>query len=204
MKIEATDLTVQQTMITCNPTDWVKLYADDLYRFALIKVPDNGLAQDLVQETFLSALQAKEQFRGESSEKTWLMAILKNKIIDHFRKTKKDVITISIEEEKTGDSDPHHIFFNEKGHWRKEMAPKAWISEISSRQERIDFYSILRACMGKLTEMGRKIFNLKYLEEKESTEICKDLSITTSNYWVIIHRAKLQLRSCLEKNWFSN
>lgn len=204
MKVEATDLTVQQAMITCNPTEWVKLYADELYRFALIKVSDNGLAQDLVQETFLSALQAKEQFRGESSEKTWLMAILKNKIIDHFRKTQKAVSTISIEEEKTGDSDPHHIFFNEKGHWRKEMAPKAWISEISSRQERTDFYSILRACMGKLTDMGRTIFNLKYLEEKESTEICKDLSITTSNYWVIIHRAKLQLRSCLEKNWFSN
>lgn len=204
MRIEATDSTVQQSMITCNPTDWVKLYADELYRFALIKVSDNGLAQDLVQETFLSALQAKEQFRGESSEKTWLMAILKNKIIDHFRKTKKASITISIDEEKTSDSDPHHFFFNEKGHWRKEMAPKAWISEISSKQEQTDFYSILRACMDKLSDMGKKIFNGKYLEEKESGEICKDLSITTSNYWVIIHRAKLQLRGCLEKNWFSN
>lgn len=204
MRVEATDSTVQQSMITCNPTEWVKLYADELYRFAYIKVSDSGLAQDLVQETFLSALQAKEQFRGESSEKTWLMAILKNKIIDHFRKSRKASITISIDEEKTGDSDPHHFFFNEKGHWRKEMAPKAWTSEISSKQEQTDFYSILRACMGKLNEMGKKIFNLKYLEEKESAEICKDLSISTSNYWVIIHRAKLQLRSCLEKNWFSN
>jgi len=204
MRVEDTDSTVRQSMITCNPTAWVKLYADELYRFAIIKVSDNGLAQDLVQETFLSALQAKAQFRGESSEKTWLMAILKNKITDHFRKSKKAAITISIDEEKTGDSDPHHFFFTEKGHWRKEMAPKAWTSEISSRQEQIDFYSILRACMGKLTEMGKKIFNLKYLEEKESAEICKDLSITTSNYWVIVHRAKLQLRGCLEKNWFSN
>lgn len=204
MREEAADSTVQQSMITCNPTAWVKLYADELYRFAVIKVSDNGLAQDLVQETFLSALQAKEQFRGESSEKTWLMAILKNKIADHFRKSNKAAITISIDEEKTGDSDPHHFFFNEKGHWRKETAPKAWISEIGSKQEQTDFYSILRACMGKLNDIGRKVFNLKYLEEKESADICKDLSITASNYWVIIHRAKLQLRACLEKNWFSN
>ncbi|MGO4290945.1 sigma-70 family RNA polymerase sigma factor [Chitinophaga sp. RAB17] len=204
MRVEAADSTVHQSMIACNPTAWVKLYADELYRFAVIKVSDNGLAQDLVQETFLSALQAKEQFRGESSEKTWLMAILKNKIADHFRKSNKAAITISIDEEKTGDSDPHHFFFNEKGHWRKEMAPKAWVSEISSRQEQTDFYSILRTCMGKLNDIGRQVFNLKYLEEKESADICKDLSITASNYWVIIHRAKLQLRACLEKNWFSN
>ncbi|HEY9258019.1 sigma-70 family RNA polymerase sigma factor [Chitinophaga sp.] len=204
MRVEATDSTVQQSMVTCNPTEWVKLYADELYRFAFIKLSDSGLAQDLVQDTFLSALQATAQFRGESSEKTWLMAILKNKITDHFRKSGKVPITTSIDEEKTGDSDPHHFFFNEKGHWRKEMAPKAWVTEISSKQEQTDFYSILRACMDKLSEMGKKIFNGKYLEEKESTEICKELSITASNYWVIVHRAKLQLRGCLEKNWFSN
>lgn len=191
-------------MTTCNPAEWVKLYADDLYKFAVIRVSDSGLAQDLVQDTFLSALQAVAQFRGESSEKTWLMTILKHKIIDHFRASGKTAVTISINEEKTGDSDPHHLFFNEKGHWRKEMAPKAWIADINSKQEQTDFYSILRACMNKLNEIGKKVFNLKYLEEKESTDICKELSITASNYWVIIHRAKLQLRSCLEKNWFSN
>ncbi|MBO9732182.1 MAG: sigma-70 family RNA polymerase sigma factor [Chitinophaga sp.] len=186
-------------MATCNPDEWVKLYADDLYKFAVIRVSDSELAQDLVQDTFLSALQAAVQFRGESSEKTWLMAILKHKIIDHFRAAGKATVTVSIH-----DSDPHHLFFNEKGHWNKEMAPKAWISDINSKQEQTDFYSMLRACMNKLNEIGKKVFNLKYLEEKESTDICKELSITTSNYWVIVHRAKLQLRSCLEKNWFRN
>jgi RNA polymerase sigma-70 factor (TIGR02943 family) len=204
MKAAGANTTVQSSMITCNPTNWVKLYASELFRFASSKITDTALAQDLVQETFLSALQAQESFRGDSSEKTWLMAILKNKIIDHFRKSSKAAITISIDEEKAGDSDPHHYFFNEKGHWRKEMAPKAWISDINSRQEQIDFFSILRGCMNKLTGMGKKVFHLKYLEEKESAEVCKELAISTSNYWVIIHRAKLQLRSCLERNWFSN
>lgn len=204
MQVEKPITTVQQSMKMGNPAAWVKLYADDLYKFAVTKVSDNGLAQDLVQETFLSALQALEQFRGESSEKTWLMAILKNKITDHFRKFNKTAITISIEEDKTSDSDPHHFFFNEKGHWRKEMAPKAWITEISGQQDQVDFFTILRGCMGKLTSIGKAVFHLKYLEEKESADICKDLSISSSNYWVIIHRAKLQLRACLEKNWFSN
>ncbi|MBS0031545.1 sigma-70 family RNA polymerase sigma factor [Chitinophaga sp. 22321] len=204
MQVEKSPTTVQVSMTTANPTRWVKLYADDLFKFAVAKVADNGLAQDLVQETFLSALQALEQFRAESSEKTWLMAILKNKIIDHFRKSSKVPVTISIEEDKAGDSDPHHFFFNEKGHWRREMAPKAWVSGSSSQQDQVDFFTILRGCMNKLTSIGRKVFDLKYLEEKESADICKDLSISSSNYWVIIHRAKLQLRACLEKNWFSN
>ncbi|NLR57315.1 sigma-70 family RNA polymerase sigma factor [Chitinophaga polysaccharea] len=187
-------------MTTCNPTVWVKLYADELFKFACSRVSDTGLAQDLVQDTFLSGLQAMHQFRGESSEKTWLLAILKNKINDHFRMAGKAAITTLDMEAR----DQQLIFFNEKGHWRKEMAPRPWTTDINDKAEQADFFRILRTCMDKLTSLGKAVIQHKYLDEKKSADICKDLSLTSSNYWVIIHRARLQLRACLEKNWFSN
>ncbi|MFY0254522.1 sigma-70 family RNA polymerase sigma factor [Chitinophaga sp. 30R24] len=192
------------SITTCNPAEWVQLYADELFTFACMKVLDQGVAQDLVQDTFLSALQAREQFRGESSEKTWLLAILKNKIIDHFRRSNKNRIILSIDEGHSGDSDPRHFFFHENGHWRKEMAPQPWVQDSSYKQEQADFMNILRACIRKLSGIGKTVIHQKYLEEKRTADICNELSITSSNYWVIIHRAKLQLRACLEKKWFSN
>lgn len=187
-------------MATCNPTNWVKLYADELYKFACSRVSDSGLAEDLVQDTFLSGLQAMHQFRGESSEKTWLLAILKNKINDHFRTAGRIAIkTLDVE-----DPDPQLIFFNEKGHWHKEMAPRPWTTDSNDKAEQADFFRILRTCMDKLTSLGKAVIQHKYLDEKKSADICKDFSLTSSNYWVIIHRARLQLRACLEKNWFSN
>ncbi|SEW36194.1 RNA polymerase sigma-70 factor, ECF subfamily [Chitinophaga arvensicola] len=201
MQVEDRHTTVQKSMTSCNPKEWVKLYADDLFKFACSKVADSAQAQDLVQDTFLSGLQAMAQFRGDSSEKTWLMAILKNKIIDYYRKPAKTVFPL---DSITSDSDPLSLFFNEKGHWRKEMAPKAWTTDIQDGIRQHEFTRILRACMDKLNGIGKTLFQQKFLEEKKSADICKDLAITPSNYWVIIHRAKLQLRACLEKNWFSN
>lgn len=204
MRAEAFQTTVPSAMTTCNPKEWVKLYAEDLFKFACSKVPDTALAQDLVQDTFLSGLQAMSGFRGDSSEKTWLTAILKNKITDHYRKSGKTVLTLDSITAHSNDPDPHHIYFDEKGHWRREMAPKAWKQDINDPSEQREFSRILRTCMAKLTGIGKTVFQQKYLEEKKSADICKDMAITTSNYWVIIHRAKLQLRACLEKNWFSN
>lgn len=202
MQVEGIHTTVQKSMTSCNPKEWVKLYADDLFKFACSKVSDSALAQDLVQDTFLSGLQAMAQFRGDSSEKTWLLAILKNKITDHYRKVAKTAV--ALDSITNSDSDPDHLFFNEKGHWHKEMAPKAWTHDAIDHLNQNEFTRILRACMDKLTGIGKTLFQQKYLEEKKSADICKDLAITTSNYWVIIHRAKLQLRTCLEKNWFGN
>ncbi|WP_291913622.1 sigma-70 family RNA polymerase sigma factor [Chitinophaga sp. CB10] len=174
---------------TLSPREWVNRYADDFFRFAMARVSDRIIAQDLVQDTFLSALQSADQFRGHSSERNWLLAILKNKIIDHYRKEGKVVSLGRLEEEDA--------FFDEKGHWRKEAAPQPW----PAPGEQNEFYRILRACIRKLNGLGQAVINLKYLEEKKSEEICKELSISPSNYWVLMHRARLHLRSCLEKNW---
>jgi RNA polymerase sigma-70 factor (ECF subfamily) len=178
-----------------NATRWVNEYGDMLYRFALPRVNNAEIAKDLVQDTFLAAWRNHESFKGETSEKNWLYAILKNKIIDHFRKA-SNRLTDSLP--GVADDDP---YFDDAAHWTEAASPAGWQNS-SDTLENKEFYDILRKCKGKLKDIQNTVFSLKYLEGMESEEICKELNITASNYWVLIHRAKLQLRACLEKNWF--
>lgn len=178
------------------PETWVKLYSDSLFRFTLTRVGDKETAKDLVQETFLAALRNLDNYKGEISEKNWLYTILKNKIIDHYRK--RSSIVLSELEELFKQTE---TFFDENDHWAKNFYPKEWNVDYSAPLESAEFNEILNKCMNKLNELSKIVFSMKYLDEKESDEICKELSISSSNYWVIIHRAKLQLRGCLEKNW---
>ena len=176
------------------PDKWVQMYADALFSYAKARISDSGIAEDLVQETFLSAWKAKDGYKGEASEKNWLFAICKNKIIDHYRKKAKDVI-------QYGEGDSSSLFFDEEEHWTNESAPKDWDLDIKQPLESKEFYKILEYCKNKLQELQQSVFILKFMEGVETAEICKVLNISPSNYWVLIHRAKLQLRSCLEKNW---
>lgn len=178
-----------------NATKWVSDYSDMLYRFALPRVNDAEIAKDLVQDTFLAAWRNYENFKGEISEKNWLYAILKNKIIDHFRKA-----STRLTDSLPGMADEEN-HFDEAQHWTQAASPNEWNTD-SSPIEKKEFYEILRKCKTKLKEIQNTVFTLKYLEGLDSEEICKELNITASNYWVLIHRAKLQLRACLEKNWF--
>lgn len=180
-----------------DPKQWVKKYADALYRFALLRINDEETSRDLVQETFLAALRNAEKFRGEISEKNWLFTILKNKIIDHYRK-KASLLISEIDQliESTNE------YFDEEDHWKESAYPGNWNTDYSPPVESKEFNEILNKCLNKLNELMKIVFTMKYLDEKESDEICKELQISSSNYWVLIHRAKLQLRSCLEKNWF--
>ena len=181
-----------------NPSSWVKIYGDSLYRFTCLRINDKEFAKDLVQETFLAALKNSETYKGEISEKNWLFTILKNKIIDHYRK-KSSVLIEEIEEHCPSKNQ----FFDENDHWKQESVPKEWSADNSSQVESNEFFEILNRCMNRLSELLKIFFTMKYLDEKDSDEICKELAITTSNYWVILHRAKLNLRVCLEKSWFS-
>lgn len=181
---------------TLNPKLWVKSFSDTLYHFAVLRVNDTEVAKDLVQETFLAALRNVETFKGEISEKNWLFTILKNKIIDHYRKKSSSLFSELNELLESANQ-----YFDENDHWTPETAPKDWGVDYSSNVETKEFYEILNKCMDKLSEIMRIIFTMKYLDERESDEICKELNLTSSNYWVIMHRAKLQLRSCLEKKW---
>ncbi|MBA4197187.1 MAG: RNA polymerase subunit sigma-24 [Chitinophaga sp.] len=184
-------------MSTIDTTALVNDYSDLLYRFALPRVNDKDLAKDLVQDTFVSALKNIDSYKAEASLKNWLMTILKNKIIDHYRKAATR-LTDRLATENDSDS-----FFEGDGHWSKPAYPKDWAIPYGSRIEQKEFYSVFELCMKKLKEIQHAVFSMKYLDDIDSDEICKQLNITASNYWVLIHRAKTQLRSCLEKNWFT-
>jgi RNA polymerase sigma-70 factor (TIGR02943 family) len=180
-----------------NADQWVNLYADPLYSYILPRVNDAALAEDLVQETFLSAWKARNTYRGEASEKSWLFTICKNKIIDHYRKKAKSIM------QPVPDAADTDRFFDDTGHWTAEDKPSEWGTDYQHTIENKEFYSILESCKRKLQQLQQDVFAMKYLEDLEAAEICKVLGITTSNYWVLIHRAKLQLRNCLEKNWIN-
>lgn len=177
------------------PEKWVDEYGDLLFNFAYSRVNDRELAFDLVQDTFTAAFAGRSKFEKRAAESTWLISILKNKIIDHYR-SKSAKKTTSIDEDFGTDA------FNDKEHWQQESLPQFWAKSLDETQENDEFNSILERCLKRLNEMQKAVFSMKYLDDVESETICKELNISASNYWVLVHRAKLQLRTCLEKNWF--
>jgi RNA polymerase sigma-70 factor (TIGR02943 family) len=187
------------------PEKWVLLYGDFLYTLAFLKVGNKDIAQDIVQDTFLSAIRAKETFKGHSNEKTWLTVILRNKVIDYYRK--KDILKDADDYLGKTDDSFHEIFFERDvesyGHWLESTAPKNWTEQADQSVTRKEFYQVLSYCIGKMPTKLVPAFIAKYIDEEDSEKICKELDISSSNYWVMIHRAKVLMRSCLEKNWFS-
>lgn len=179
------------------PKLWVQEHSDYLFHYALYKVSDEETAQDLVQETFMAGLKGQDSFKGNSSERTWLVSILKRKIIDHYRKSSVRKTTVN-----TDFSAPFHAEGAFKHHWTDDGAPGKWNIEKSHDLEKDEFQRILEYCLSLLSSQWREVFHMKMMEECSGEEICKELDITSSNLWVIIHRAKLKMRSCLEKNWF--
>lgn len=180
------------------PENWVKDHSDYLYSYAITRIFNKEDALDLIQETFFFALKAQDTFKGESAERTWLTAILKRKIIDYFRKrmTRSEQLleTLSGMDGRFQDNGPM------KGHWKKELAPHTWIPE-HNNLENEEFQGIFNKCLSYLPKTWAAVFTLKTIEEYSTEEVCKELGITSSNIWTTIHRAKLQLRDCLEKNW---
>lgn len=185
-----------------DPRNWVELFADDLFAFACYRVNDRENARDLVQETFLSGIKAVGGFKNESAVKTWLIAILRRKIIDHYRKNAQPSESISPNEVFSMDNE---AFFTEDGfmpgEWKKSAQPSEWKIDPASEMEQKELKKILLNCIHKLPPQWMSIFSRKYLEDAGSDEICKEFELSPTNFWVIIHRAKLYMRSCLEKNW---
>jgi RNA polymerase sigma-70 factor (TIGR02943 family) len=181
---------------------WVEKYSDALYSWALHKTSDQALAEDLVQDTFLAAHQAAGSFEGKSSAKTWLFSILNHKILDHYRSKSRKSMHFTSEQSGNRDTSLEGTFV-EDGHWMVSERPQAWDTDDSHLLDSPDFQKILADCLGKLPDNWSSVMHLKFLDEKEGTKICQDLNISPSNFWQILHRAKLQLRKCLETNWFA-
>ncbi len=186
---------------TLDPKNWVNNYSDYLYTYAYYRVNNQELAEDLVQDTFLAGITARETYKGIASEKTWLVSILKNKIIDHYKKAStrnESPLKLNTYEAPSYD----HFFDKQKmGHWQKDTSPKDWDNNTESKTESKEFYSILEKCMEDLPPKWQGVFKMSIMDDRDSNLVCKEFSLSSSNFWVIIHRAKLQIRECLEKNW---
>src|SRR5690349_17021033 len=173
---------------------WVKEYSDMLYSHSVLRGFDHDGAKDLVQDTFYSAWRSMDQFEGKASAKNWLFVILKNKINDHYRKAASHAKAQLPETDE---------FFDETGHWTKPTYPKEFVVDAADQNDVKDFYRIFESCSSKLNRVQKTVFFMKYVDELESEAICGELSISSNNYWTILHRAKVLLRACLEKNWLS-
>ncbi|MNK28889.1 RNA polymerase sigma factor SigM [compost metagenome] len=182
-----------------NPREWISNYADYLYSYALIRISDEEQARDLVQETFLAALESLSRFEAKSSEKTWLTAILKNKIIDFYRK-KSSGLSARTDELKQED-DQQDFFDPEDGHWNKEHRSAEFTAATENPMQEKEFQRTLKGCMKKLPGLWYAVFSMKHLDEESTEVICTALKVSPSNFWVIIHRSKLSLRACLQKYW---
>ncbi len=183
-----------------DPAGWVDQHGDYLFRYAMMRLRNRDLAENLVQETFLAALAGKDSFSGRSAERTWMVGILKHKIIDHYRKdfrekTVTDMQTHQSEEEQTIDQ-----FYDAMEKPRK--YPKDWMPDPQALLNNKEFWNTLHSCMGHLPERTAHAFSLRELDNMETEDICKELGISPTNLWVMLHRARLQLRACLEENWF--
>ncbi len=175
-----------------DPADWLSRHGDLLFRYALARVGDESLAEDLVQETLLAAWKSRKNFSGRSSESTWLVGILKHKIADHFRKSGE----VSLEEL---DLDLER-WFDERGHWRQ---PPAAFSDPGRILDLAQLQQALQHCVNRLPPRFRQLFYLREVEGLSAEEICKQLpASSTNNVWVMLSRMRFQLRQCLERAGF--
>ncbi len=183
-----------------DPDRWVEEHGDYLFHYALSRLRDPALAEDYIQETLLAAIKAQERFAGRSSERSWLTGILKNKILDHFRKAGREVSFTDMEfyaeeEERSFESGLS------EGHWTQDHAPSEW-SAAGDSLDREAFWKAFNCCVSKLPQKIARVFLLREVDDVPSENICQTMNISPNNLWVMLHRARMALRKCMEENWF--
>jgi RNA polymerase sigma-70 factor (ECF subfamily) len=183
---------------------WVDEHGDALYRYAVARVRAPHLAEDLVQDTLLAALQSHRRFEGKCSERTWLISILKHKVLDHFRKAGRELLLdadVLLADER---GELFHTTGFRKGHWRPETGPTAWNMDPAATLEQQEFWRTIRDCVEELPPRMGRAFWMREVEGFDSKEICKALEISATNLWVMLHRARLHLRQRLASTWFDS
>ena len=184
-------------MTTANAHDWLNEHGDYLYRFALARLRDPHQAEDVVQETFIAAIK-NPNFAEQSSARTWLTGILKHKIIDVMRKGVREVAASDLMSDEDANMDE---FFDARGHWTEK--PQTWDMPENALEQK-QFLGVLQTCMDKLPKKLATLFMLRDVQETNNEEICKELNISTTNAWVMLYRARMGIRKCLEINWLAN
>jgi len=177
---------------------WVDYHRECLYQYAFVRVRKPEVAEDLVQETFLANVRGYEKFGGRSLERSWLCGILKNKIVDYFRKLGRETSFTDMEFL----ADEYSEKFVSVGFWNHDEGSKEWKPEPDEVVHRAEFRQVMRDCLSRLPQKVRDVFTMREMDDIPSKEVCAILSISDSNLWVMLHRARMALRECLEINWF--
>lgn len=183
-------------MSISEPERWLDDHGSELYSFALLHVHDTHQAEDLVQETLLAALKASKNFKNDSSIRTWLIGILKHKIIDLFRSQSREGLTPESADKAFEEQQAEDIF-TESGKWSRPIAEWGDPEQDLFRKE---FWIFIERCTARLSPKMARLFILRDLWGLETEEVCKELNITPTNLWTTLHRARLSMRQCLEKN----
>jgi len=200
--MQATDAAADANLPEIDPAVWVDNHGDYLFRYAVVRLRDETQAEDAVQETLLAAIQSMASYAGKSAERTWLTGILKHKIIDHFRKSSREV---PMDPSDTDLSEFDPLFEREdefKDHWSDTLSPRIWNRSPDQALQENEFFGVLQDCLMKLPERVASVFSLREMNGLESDEICEILSLSAGNFWVMMHRARMSLRRCIEINWF--
>ncbi len=184
-----------------SPESWLDEHGAALYRYALMCTRDAHRAEEAVQETLLAALQARDRYEGEASARTWLIGILKHKIMDMFRRDAREVQLNDPEMPGSGDENPAGEIFNSSGSWRDKPSDWGNPEELLAREE---FMAILQRCLDALPPRWSRLFMLREVMEEDTEEICQELAITPTNLWTMLYRTRLWLRRCLDRNWVGN
>lgn len=196
-----TDLTVEESS-RIDPSVWVDEHGDYLYRYALVRMRDDSLAEDAVQDTLLAAIQSLAGYAGKSSERTWLTSILKHKIIDYYRKNSKNV-QFTDEDFELSQFDHYFKRTDEwDGHWTIPLRPVELEETPEKVLEKSEFWDVFNDCLKALPDRVARVFALREMDGLTSEEICEAFALSSSNFWVIMHRARMQLRTCVEFKWF--
>ncbi len=180
-----------------DPNTWLDKYGDILFRHANYRLRDEMLAEEMVQETFLAALKAQHNFAGNASEKTWMISILKNKIVDHIRKAVRER---AHDEDQIGFDDIIEESFDGTGHWKFDI--DRWNNPDASLDQQ-QFWQTLNQCVEKLPKRMATLFILRELDGLDSDRICQEMELSsTNNLWTMLSRMRMHLRECLDLNWF--
>ncbi len=186
---------------TTDPAGWLDRHGDILYRYALWRVRSPDMAADVVQETFLEALRARDSYQGRSSERTWLVGILRHKIIDQLRKSRRDRVRDEQRAADAGAGGPApEAGFDRHGHWR--AGPGAWKGDPSRVLESREFWEVLGDCLARMPARLADAFILRELDGLDADHVREVLGITPENLWARLSRARGLLRGCLEVHWF--